>query len=42
MNCTICLSELNKNKNCIYLDCGHSFHCDCIFKLFTYDKKCPT
>ena len=40
-NCVIC-TEVLENKNRIFLGCGHSFHCECIFRLASYDnKKCP-
>ena len=40
-NCSICTENL-ENKNRVFLDCGHSFHCTCIFRLFNHnDKKCP-
>ena len=40
-DCSICTDKL-ESKNRIYLECGHSFHCTCIFRLFSYnDKKCP-
>lgn len=40
-NCSICTENL-ENKNRIYLECGHSYHCTCIFRLFSHnDKKCP-
>lgn len=41
MTCTICL-EILGDKNKIILNCGHEFHCQCLFLLFSYnDKKCP-
>lgn len=41
MNCSICTENL-ENKNRIYLECGHSFHCTCIFRLLSHnDRKCP-
>lgn len=42
MSCTICTVEFEENKNTIFLDCGHKFHCKCFFTLLSYnDKKCP-
>jgi predicted nucleic acid-binding Zn-ribbon protein len=41
INCVICTEKLEE-KNKIFLQCGHSFHCSCIFQLMSYDdKKCP-
>lgn len=41
MSCSICTENL-ENKNRVYLECGHSFHCTCIFRLLSHnDKKCP-
>lgn len=42
--CTICCSpDYNKNKT--ILDCGHTFHCECIKEWFKYSNvlvaKCP-
>ena len=40
-NCSICTEKL-ESKNRICLECGHSYHCACIFRLLSYnDKKCP-
>ena len=40
--CSICLNVFEDNKNKMYLECGHQFHCSCIFEMFTHNtKKCP-
>lgn len=30
--CSICLETINKNKNKVITNCGHTFHCICLIK----------
>ena len=44
--CAICLEDFNKkiNKivlNKVILNCGHSFHSECILNWFERKMKCP-
>lgn len=42
MTCVICSEEFEGQKNRIYLNCGHDFHCNCFFTLLSYnDNRCP-
>ncbi|CAD7093347.1 unnamed protein product [Hermetia illucens] len=37
--CTICIDKINSDL--IYLECGHSFHGNCIQKWFKDNNTCP-
>jgi hypothetical protein len=41
--CTLCLSKVNNNIliNCKLIECCHTFHYECIRRIFETDKKCP-
>ena len=42
--CSICFEPLQSPKNVILTDCGHCFHCTCLFKYYRikgYDIVCP-
>ena len=40
--CVICTETLHSHHNRMYLDCGHSFHCNCVLKMFSHnDTQCP-
>ena len=30
--CPICFDPIEKNKNCVTTECGHTFHCGCLMK----------
>ena len=32
IECPICMDEINMNTNCVTTECGHTFHCSCLFK----------
>ena len=38
--CSICLEGISKNNN-TGLDCGHSFHADCVNTWFSGHNTCP-
>ena len=41
-NCSICMSEMNKDEVVIELKCAHIYHSDCIKTyLEQYNYKCP-
>ena len=37
--CTICIENIENNKNTIKLDCNHLFHYDCLVHI--KNNKCP-
>ncbi len=40
--CTICLEEIDETGDNLKLNCGHSFHIDCIGEWITNNKNtCP-
>ena len=39
--CAICLEDFNKKNNKVILNCGHSFHSECILNWFDKKMKCP-
>jgi len=39
--CTICLSATNNEEEKTYLDCGHSFHTNCIQPWLRRSEICP-
>jgi hypothetical protein len=30
--CPICLNDIETNNNCVTTECGHKFHCSCLFQ----------
>jgi hypothetical protein len=30
--CPICLNDIETNNNCVTTECGHTFHCSCLFQ----------
>ena len=42
IDCSICLSSMNKDDKIIELECCHKYHSNCIYKyLKEYNHKCP-
>ena len=41
MNCSICLEEINTNKNNTVTKCGHKFCSSCIFSHLKISNLCP-
>ena len=40
--CPICLSNMNEGDNIYKIECGHTFHIECIMKWFRSSKgQCP-
>lgn len=39
--CCICCDEIQCEKGRFVLDCGHTFHGNCILRSFKHDNRCP-
>ena len=39
--CCICCDEITCEKGRFVLDCGHTFHGNCILRSFKHDNRCP-
>ena len=39
--CSICLSDIDKNSTIIVLPCNHIYHKNCIISWFNKNKTCP-
>lgn len=40
-SCTVCLDEVTALQSAVRLECGHTFHAECIMSWLSHNTTCP-